>query len=66
MKKPLLVTDIKNNLGDKMEWEVHYTRIIEAEDFFDAIDKVKYDVEDVEDVISVCPFMEDEDMMETL
>lgn len=66
MKKPLLVTDMKNNFGDKMEWEIHYTRVIEADDFFDAVDKIKYDVNDIEDVISVCPFVEDEDMMEIL
>lgn len=43
-----------------MLWEVHYTKVIEADNFFDAVDEVKKEDKDVESVISVCPFIEDE------
>lgn len=45
-----------------MEFEVHYTRKIEADDFFEAVEFVKNKINDVEEVITVCPFVE-EDMM---
>ena len=45
-----------------MEFEVHYTRKVEAEDFFEAVEIVKNKIQDVEEVITVCPFVE-EDMM---
>lgn len=43
-----------------MQWEAHYTRIIEAEDFFDAVEKVKKTIDDVEEVMTVCPFVEED------
>ena len=43
-----------------MEWEVHYTKTIEADDFFDAVDKVKQLDKDIKDVISVCPFVQED------
>lgn len=43
-----------------MIWEAHYTRLVEADDFFDAVESVKNTVEDTEEVISVCPFVEDD------
>lgn len=45
------------------KYEVHYTRTVEADDFFDAVEKVKGKVKDIEEVIAVCPFEEEEDMM---
>lgn len=47
-----------------MEYEVCYTRIVEAEDFFDAIQYVKDTLDNVEEVVSVCPAAK-EDMWET-
>ena len=46
-----------------MKYEVHYMRTVEADDFFDAVQVVKDNVEDVEEVVSVCPFIEEDDMM---
>lgn len=46
-----------------MDFEVHYTRKIKADDFFEAAEIAKKTVEDIEEVISICPFIE-EDMME--
>lgn len=43
-----------------MLWEIHYTKTIEADNFFDAVDAVKEEDKDIESVISVCPFIEDE------
>ena len=43
-----------------MLWEVTYTKVIEADNFFDAVDDVKDSDKDIESVISVCPFIEDE------
>lgn len=45
-----------------MIWETHYVKLVEADNFFDAVEKVKESFDDVEEVISVCPFIE-EDMM---
>lgn len=47
-----------------MDFEVHYTRKIEADDFFDAAEIAKKTVKDIEEVISICPFIE-EDIIET-
>lgn len=41
-------------------WEVHFTKTIEADSFFDAVDKVKEIEQDLESVISVCPYIEDD------
>lgn len=46
-----------------MIFEVHFTRLVEADNFFDAVDNVKEIVEDAEEVVGVCPFVE-EDMIE--
>lgn len=46
-----------------MEYEVCYTRIVDADDFFEAVQYVKDNVDDVEEVISVCP-VAIEDMLE--
>ena len=46
-----------------MIFEVHFTRLVEADNFFDAVDNVKEIVKDAEEVVSVCPFVE-EDMIE--
>lgn len=46
-----------------MDFEVHYTRKIEADDFFEAAEIAKKTVEDIEEVISICPFIE-EDIIE--
>lgn len=43
-----------------MIWEVHYTKTIEAEDFFEAVEKVKGLNRDIESVISVCPYIEED------
>ncbi len=43
-----------------MIWEVHYTRHIEADNFFDAVEKAKEDFNEIEEVISVCPFVEED------
>ena len=42
------------------KWEVHYTKVVEADDFFEAVDCVKELDNDIESVISVCPFIEEE------
>lgn len=44
-----------------MKFEVHYTKIVEADDFFDAVELAK-ELENVEEVISICPCLE-EDMI---
>lgn len=44
-----------------MKFEIHYTRIVEADDFFDAVEIAKH-LNNVEEVMSVCPFLE-EDMI---
>ena len=42
-------------------WEVHYTKIIEANDFFDAVDKAREIQKNEAEVVSVCPaYIEDE------
>lgn len=46
-----------------MKFEVHYTRIVEADNFFDAVDVAKETIEGVEEVISVCSALE-EDILE--
>lgn len=43
-----------------MLWEVTYIRVIEADNFFDAVDAVKESDKDIKNVVSVCPFIEDE------
>lgn len=43
-----------------MKYEVHYTRIVEADNFFDAVDLAKENVDDVEEVISVCLAIEED------
>ncbi len=45
-----------------MMWEVHYIKTVESDNFFDAVEKVKENFDDIEEVVSVCPFME-EDMI---
>lgn len=48
-----------------MIFEVHYTRKMEADDFFDAVDKAREIIENVEEIIAVNPWLEDpeEDLM---
>lgn len=46
-----------------MDFEIHYTRKIEADDFFEAAEIAKKTIEGIEEVISICPFIE-EDMIE--
>lgn len=41
------------------KFEVHYTRVIEADDFFDAVDKAKVNIERVEEIIAVQPWIEE-------
>lgn len=43
-----------------MLWEVTFTRVIEADDFFDAVDTAKDSVKDIEEVVSVCPYLEED------
>lgn len=43
-----------------MIFEVHFTRLVEADNFFDAVEDAKEIVEDIEEVISVCPYVEDD------
>lgn len=43
-----------------MKWEVHYTRIVEADDFFDAVEEVKKINNEVGEVMTVCPYIEEE------
>lgn len=45
-----------------MKWETHFVRIVEADNFFDAVDKAKESTKDDEEVISVCQLI-DEDMV---
>lgn len=42
-----------------MKYEIHYTRIVEANDFFDAVDFAKENIDDIEEVVTICPFVED-------
>lgn len=44
-----------------MLWEVTFTKQIEAEDFFDAVDVAKQQQNDESEVISVCPAYIEED-----
>ena len=39
-------------------WEVHYIKKVEADDFFEAVEKVKEMDKDIEEVVSVCPYTE--------
>lgn len=43
-----------------MLWEVTFTKQIEAEDFFDAVDVAKQQQNDDSEVISVCPYIEED------
>lgn len=45
-----------------MKFEIHYTKIVEADDFFNAVELAK-ELENVEEVISVCPFLEEDMIM---
>ena len=38
-----------------MKWEVHFIKIVEAETFFDAVEKVKRQDREIENGVSVCP-----------
>lgn len=51
---------MENIICDKMEFEVHYTRKIEADGFFEAVDIVKNKIDDVEEVITVCPLIRED------
>lgn len=42
-----------------MEFEVHYTRKIEADNFFEAVDQAKESIENIEEIIAVNPWIED-------
>lgn len=42
-----------------MKWEAHYIKIIDADNFFDAVDKAR-EMFAEEEVISVCQYMEDD------
>lgn len=48
-----------------MEFEVHYIRKIEADNFFEAVDKAKENIEDIEEIIAVNPWIEnlEDDLM---
>ncbi len=41
-----------------MKWEVHFIKTVEAENFFDAVEKVKDEDKEIENVVSVCPYSE--------
>jgi len=43
-----------------MLWEATVTQLIEADDFFEAVDKIKEIKQDAEEVVSVCPFIEED------
>lgn len=43
-----------------MQWEATFTKIIEAEDFFEAVDKIKNMEKDAKDVVGVCPYIEED------
>ena len=42
-----------------LKFEVHYTRIIEAKDFFDAVDKTKKDISEIEEIVAIQPWIEE-------
>lgn len=42
-----------------MIYEIHYIKKVEAEDFFEAVEKAKEQRKDMDEVISVCPYIED-------
>lgn len=44
-----------------MEFEVYYTRKVTADSFFDAVELVQSNLDDVEEVVSVCPYVEEEE-----
>ena len=46
-----------------MIFEVHYTRTVEADDFFEAAEIAKNTIEKTEEIISICPFIEDMEEM---
>lgn len=43
-----------------MLWEVTFTRQVEADDFFEAVDTAKEIQNDESEVISVCPYIEED------
>ena len=45
-----------------MLWEVTVTQVIEADDFFDAIEEIRKIKPEAEEVIGVCPYIEDKYM----
>lgn len=47
-----------------MLWEVTTTQLIEADEFFEAVDEIKRIKPETEEVISICPYIEDEYMID--